>query len=407
MKRTDSKGYQLRRGESQRKSDGRYCYNYTDRYGTRHYIYAKTLVKLREREAQIRKDYEDGLDPDKARTIEVNHMVERYLRNKPDLKPNTLGTYRYIYLHHIHDSIGTRKIADIKYSDIKEYYFRLIIDKGLKGTTVDHVHCVLHPAFQMAVRDGLLRLNPTDGVMAEIKRSKYWTKDKRRALTIDEQKRFLDFVRANREYMGWLPLITILLGTGMRIGEALGLVWDDLDFEKRIINVRRTLNDRPDGNGECRKRIQSTKSEAGQREIPMINQVFDAFLSEYEIQKCLGFCEEEVDGISGFVFANSARHVCTAEPVNRALHVIVNDYNARETKRAKAENREPELLPQFSCHVLRHTFCSRLCENEPNAKIAQEIMGHSDISTTMNIYAETDSSVKVKAMAQLEGKIIM
>ena len=100
MTRTDTKGYQLRRGESQRKSDGRYCYSYTDRYGKRHYTYAKSLVKLREKEKEIRRDYEDGIDAEKAKSIEVNHMIERYLRNKPDLKETTKGTYRYVPAPH-------------------------------------------------------------------------------------------------------------------------------------------------------------------------------------------------------------------------------------------------------------------------------------------------------------------
>ncbi len=407
MVRTDSKGYQLRRGESQRKSDGRYCYNYYDRYGKRHYIYTKTLVDLRKREQEIKKDYADGLDTDKAKSIEVNHMIERYLDNKPELKDTTKGTYMYLYNHLIKDSIGKRKIADVRYSDIKGYYFKLIIEEELSGTTVDHVNTLLQPAFQMAVRDGLLRLNPTEGVMREIKKSKYWVENKRKALTIDQQTKFMDYVRSNREYTGWLPIITILLGTGLRIGEALGLLWTDIDFENRTLSVERAMNDRPDGDGVCRKRIQSPKTKAAYRDIPLVSEVVDAFLAEYELQKCLGFCEEEIDGYSGFVFSNSAHMVYVPGAINRALHQIVTDYNNLEDINAKQEHRVPEHLPYFSCHVLRHTFCSRLCENEPNPKIAQEIMGHSDIQTTLDVYTEIDKTVKKKHMLSLEGKILI
>ena len=407
MTRTDSKGYQLRRGESQRKSDGRYSYNYTDRYGKRHYLYAKSLVKLREKEKEIRRDYEDGIDSEKAKTIEVNHMIERYLRNKPELKETTKGTYRFLYLHHIHDTFGKRKIADVKYSDIKGFYYKLIIEKGLSATTVDHVNTLLHPAFQMAVRDELLRTNPTDGVMKEIKGSKYWVVEKRKALTIKEQTNLMKFVRSNREYTGWLPIITILLGTGLRVGELLGLVWSDLDFENKTLSVTRTMNDRPDGEGICKKRIQTPKTKASIRDIPMVTEVIDAFLTEYELQKCIGFCEEEIDGVSNFVFSNSAHMVYTDGAINRAFRQIVDDYNDMEKVLSKQEKREQEFLPYFSCHILRHTFCSRLCENEPNPKIAQVIMGHEDIQTTLNIYAEVDQSVQQKAMLQLEGKIII
>ena len=133
----------------------------------------------------------------------------------------------------------------------------------------------------------------------------------------------------------------------------------------------------------------------------------DAFLAEYELQKCLGFCEEEIDGYSGFVFSNSAHMVYVPGAINRALHQIVTDYNNLEDINAKQEHREPDHLLYFSCYVLRHTFCSRLCENEPNPKIAQEIMGHSDIQTTLDVYTEIDKSVKKKHMLSLEGKILI
>ena len=91
--------------------------------------------------------------------------------------------------------------------------------------------------------------------------------------------------------------------------------------------------------------------------------------------------------------------------INRAIDRICRDYNAEEAERAKAENKEPELLPHISVHTLRHTFCTRFCENETNLKIIQEIMGHADISTTMNVYNEATREKKMESFANLEGKI--
>lgn len=191
-------------------------------------------------------------------------------------------------------------------------------------------------------------------------------------------------------------------------GECLGLTWDDLDFEKRIISVNHSLSDRPDEEGDCRKRIETTtKTAAGMRTIPMVQEVFDAFLMEYEFQKIIGFCEEEVDGYSGFVFSTGSRTVQMAGAVNRALHSIINDANKLEERLAKQEHREPIMIPQISAHNLRHTFCTRLCENESNLKVIQSIMGHHDISTTMDIYAECTGEKKQEVMANLEGKIII
>ena len=91
--------------------------------------------------------------------------------------------------------------------------------------------------------------------------------------------------------------------------------------------------------------------------------------------------------------------------INRAIKRIYTAYNEQEQEQAKRERREPILIPHFSVHNLRHTFCTRFCENETNEKVIQEIMGHADISTTMNVYAEATESKKKEVFSNLEGKI--
>ena len=185
--RKDSKGYALKTGECQR-NDGRYSYSYTDRYGKRHAVYAKTLVALREKEKALQRDYDDGLDPCKAQRMTLNVVVDRYLSQKHELKETTKANYYYMYNHFVRESFGKKRIKEIRYSDVKEFYYSILMEQKMKAYTLDNIHTVLHPAFQMAIRDGLIRTNPTDGVMADIKKSKMWDKPKRRALTIPEQK---------------------------------------------------------------------------------------------------------------------------------------------------------------------------------------------------------------------------
>ena len=404
--RKDKKGYVLRTGECQR-NDGRYSYSYTDRGGVRHSIYAKTLVDLRAREKTLQRAYDEGIDPLKAAKLTINDMYDRYISQKFDLKETTRSNYKYMYNHFVRETFGKRKLQETRFSDVKQFYISILKEDKMKANTLDNIHTQLHPAFQMAVRDGLIRTNPSDGVMTEIKKSKLWEKPKRHALTIPQQKAFMDFLKEDREYEGWLPVVTVLLGTGMRIGECLGLRWEDLDFENRMISVNHNLTDRPDDNGKCGKHIQTPKTAAGNRVIPMIEEVFQAFLTEYEIQSCLGFCEEEIDGYSGFVFSTSRHTVYSAAAVNNAIHRAVSAYNKKETARAMKEDREALLLPDFSAHNLRHTFCTRFCENETNLKVIQDIMGHADISTTMDIYAEATEETKKKVLTNLEGKIII
>ncbi|MBQ9305952.1 tyrosine-type recombinase/integrase, partial [Butyrivibrio sp.] len=126
----------------------------------------------------------------------------------------------------------------------------------------------------------------------------------------------------------------------------------------------------------------------------------------YEYHKILGFCEEEIDGYTGFVFITSQHTVILPEAVNRAIHCIVNKHNEEETLKAKEEGRKPILLPDFTAHVLRHTFCTRLCVNESNTLFIKDVMGHADINTTMNIYADITNEKKKEVMSGLQGKII-
>ena len=406
-KRKDKNGYVLRVGECYR-SDGRYSFAKTDRNGKRHTVYAPNIVVLREKEKALIKDLDDGLDALSASTMTLNDLYDRYISQKFNLKPTTKSNYIYTYNHFVRDSFGKRKIADIKYSDIKKFYFHLLNDEGIKPTTLDTVHCQIHPAFKLAMREDLVRNNPSDEVMAEIKRSKLWATPKRHALTIPQQKALMNFIEENVEWRGWLPLVTVLLGTGMRIGECLGLTWDDVDFENRMISVNHNLSDRPVGaERKYERHIMAPKTEAGTRQIPMVDEVMEAFLLEYQFQKCIGFCEEEIDGYTGFIFITSEHKAYPASTVNAALHRMTDAYNETEREVAKAENREPLIIPSFSAHNLRHTFCTRLCENETNLKVIQAIMGHADIQTTMDIYADCTSEKKQEVMTNLQGKIII
>jgi len=165
--------------------------------------------------------------------------------SEPSLKETTKANYMYMYNRFVRQNFGRRKIAEIRYSDVKEFYRSLLKEEGIKANTLENVHTVVHLALQLAVRDGLIVNNPSDSAMTEIKRSKLWDAPKRRALTILQQKAFMNFLESDREYDGWRPIITVLLGTGMRIGECIAIRWEDLDFENRMISVNHNLTDRP------------------------------------------------------------------------------------------------------------------------------------------------------------------
>ena len=404
--RKDLRGRSLRKGEVQRTSDKRYMYTYTDPLGRRKFIYANDLTQLREKEEKLLKDQLDGLDIYVAGKATLNETFDRYISTKYNLRESTRSSYLYTYDHYVRDTFGLKRIAEIKYSDVLQFYYHLLNQQGISLGTLDSVHCLLHPTFQLAVRDEIIRKNPTDGVMKEISRESGKNRGVRHALTIEQQRCFMEYIANHPIYYHWWPMFTILLGTGCRIGEALGLRWQDLDFEKRVISVNHSLVYYPaNGSNKCVLRVSLPKTDAGIRTIPMLDIVKDAFEMLYEEQKENGFNETEIDGMTGFIFCNRFGSVPNPQTVNHTIKRIANNYNADEVVRAKKEHRDPIILPNFSCHHLRHTFCTRLCENETNLKVIQSIMGHKNIETTLDIYAEATEKKKQESFENLAAKL--
>lgn len=401
--RKDPKGRALRKGEIYRESDGRYAYGYVDPYGKRKFIYSKDLKKLREREEKLFKDQLDGLNVYVMGKASLNFVFDRYISTKSELRETTYTNYTYMYDRFVREGFGKRKIGEIKYSDVLYFYYDLLNDKGLQVNTLETIHTVLHPTFQLAVRDDIIRNNPSDGVMAEIKKKNTKKKNMRHALTIEQQRAFMNYIASSPIFVHWNSIFTVLLGTGCRIGEVVGLRWSDIDMEKRTIDINHSMTYYPRRTDtyKCEFKVSLPKTEAGTRILPMMQPVYEALQSEYERQKEDGFCTAVVDGMSGFIFSNRFGMIHNPAAINRAIRRILEAHNAEEIIKAKKEKREPIIIPHFSCHHLRHTFCSRFCENETNIKIIQEIMGHASIETTMDIYAEVNSDKKKESIEKL------
>ena len=402
--RKDLRGRALRKGEVQRASDKRYMYTYTDPLGRRKFIYANDLATLREKEKQLMKDQLDGLDLYVAGKATINDVFDRYMSTKYDLRETTRSNYLYIWEHFVKDTFGKKRIADIKFSDLLQYYLYLLNDEEIALGTLDSVHCLIHPTFQLAVRDEIIRHNPSDGVMKEVSKRAGKSRGVRHALTLEQQRAFMDYIANHPVYYHWWPLFTVLLGTGCRIGEGLGLRWQDLDFEKRTISINHSLVYYPEGSSRRSVlKVSKPKTEAGIRIIPMLDIVYDAFQMELEEQEETGYNQIEIDGMTGFIFTNRNGSAPNPQTVNRTIKRIISSYNADEVVRAKRQRREPVILPDFSCHHLRHTFCTRLCENETNLKVIQTIMGHRNIETTMDIYAEATEQKKQESIERLSN----
>lgn len=414
-RRKDSKGRNLRSGESQM-PDGRYRYRYQDRNGRKQVVYSWRLVStdkapagkrdglsLREKVAAIAADQRDGIDSRAADKLTIADMFSRHLDSKRDLKESTLFLYRDTFKRYIAEELGNMKLSAVKYSDMKRFYNSLA-DAGLSVATIGLVDKILHPIFDLAIRDGIIRTNPTSGIMREIKKGSKEDDRKRHALTLDEQTAFIDFLTGSNLYRHWLPLFTFLLGTGCRVGEAIGLRWEDCDIKNGTISINHILIYKP-LRGKHEFHISTPKTAKGCRTIPMLSEVKRALLQARMEQMRAGIFPAEIDGYTGFIFTSSSGIPLIPTNINAAIKRIYTAYNQQETEQAQRERRDPLLIRPFTAHDLRHTFCTRFCENETNIKVIQEIMGHSDIKITMDIYAEATEQKKREVMTSLEGKL--
>ena len=392
-------------------------YRFTDKNGETGYVYSWTLTPtdriprgkkagkcLRDLEREIHEQIASGTTTSSGKKITLNDVFESFVELRQDLKPTTKTNYNNAYMRHVWPELGKMNVADIRYSHIKKLYNSLV-DSGVKPQSITSTNNALRAVFLVAIREGYIGSDPSKGVLAELVRQGD-APQKKKSLTIQEQETFMSYVWSNNTYKKWYPLLVFLLGTGCRIGEALSLTWDDCDFKNNLINIKHTLIYIADKvTGEHSYHISSTKTVAGVRQIPMFDAVKEILVQEYHNQLQNGFCPVEIDGCSRFVFMKKNKKLLNACQVDCTLKQITAHYNAEEISEAESQNREPDLLPHISAHILRHTFCTRLCENITNLKLIQEIMGHATITTTMDVYNDVSLEIKQDTLSDIESKM--
>lgn len=369
-------------------------------FGKKYSVYAKNLETLREKESEIQSLETAKQAKFDDRTTTLNDVFYLWKELKRGLRPNTFQNYCYMYEQYVQDGLGRLYIASIRKSDIKRFFNSLSDERRLREGTIEAVQTVLHQVFQIAVDDEWIEKNPSDHAVKELKRSHQLDSKKRMALTKAEQDLLFSFLSENTPNARWYPITAVLLGTGMRVGEATGLRWCDIDFEENMIDVNLTLVYYSNGNHKCKFAINDTKTPASKRLIPMTKSVREAFLMEKEMQEQLDVvCSATIDGYTDFVFLNRFGGLHTQGTLNKVYKRIIRDCNDAEF--LKSEN-PSVLLPNFSSHTLRHTFATRLCESGMNIKLIQDILGHSGISTTMDIYAHVTKEAKANEKRIME-----
>ena len=398
-RKTSDGRYVLRTGEYERKGQKGFMYKWRDAYGVQCSVSALTLKELREKETEVKIGKLEGkVASQQRKTVNDYYNIWYHAKRRTKIKPNVLSNYVYMYDHFIAKSfIGRKELKNLKKSDVKRFYGDLIEKKGLAISTVDNgIHTILHQVIQVAVDDDIIRKNPADDAMTEILLNAESKSPK--ALTVEEQERFMEVIKGTV----WEPIFGTLLYTGMRVAELTALKPEDIDYDKGIIYVKRNfvyyrdqITGKSKGDKLMERRIQSTKSNAGYRKLPLNDKLYDLF----ELQRKIGNKNTEVimsnnGPVSGFMFATRFGQCHHQGSLNKALKRIV-----------KEANTDPNavLLPNMHCHMLRKTYCTNLCRAGVPLGIAQKLMGHKDIRVTSEIYTEIQDDIAKSADAQLQA----
>ena len=210
------------------------------------------------------------------------------------------------------------------------------------------------------------------------------------AITKDQMRKFLKFVYDDVVYCKYYEVVYILFHTGMRISEFCGLTMKDIDLENRTVNIDHQLQRTSD----MRYIIETTKTDAGTRVLPItedVAQMFQAIIEDRNAPKV----EKAIDGYSGFLFYDDNGMPLVAMHWQHRFNHMVGRHN--DIYRVQ--------MPNITPHVCRHTYCSNMAKSGMNPKTLQYLMGHSDISVTMNVYTHIgfdDAEEELKRMEEFQ-----
>ena len=378
-KRRDNRGRVLRFGESQRQ-DGRYAFKYKDSDGSVKFVYSWRLDKndrtpagkkrelsLREKEKQIEHDLFDHIVSNGG-NYTVLELVKKYVSLKTGVRHNTEANYNFVINIIAKEDFGKLRIDKVHLSDTKGWLIKLQ-KEGRGYSTIHSVRGVLRPAFQMAVDDDLIRKNPFNFELASVIVNDSVTRE---AITRKQEREFLSFIQADEHFSRYYDGIYILFHTGLRISEFCGLTIGDIDFKEMRINVDHQLQRKRD----MTYVVEPTKTTSGTRMVPMTKEVADCF-RRILANRIKPKVEPMIDGYTGFLFLDKNEMPMVALHWEKYFKHILDKYNSIYKVQ----------LPKITPHVCRHTFCSNMAKSGMNPKTLQYIMGHSDISVTLNTYS--------------------
>lgn len=378
IKRRDNKNRILHTGESQSK-DGKYRFTFYEN-GKQRCFYSWRLERtdrlpkgkrnceaLRDMVSDYNRKIELGLNFS-ASKITVYELADKYTRQRKNVKAGTVAGYKTVLNYLKTDPFGGRTIDKVKTSDTKMWLIYLQEGKKKSYSTIHTIRGVSRPAFRTAVEDDIIPKNPFDFELATVIVNDSVTRE---AISRKDERAFLEFTKNDKHFSKYYEAVFILFKTGMRISEFCGLTIDDIDLKKKTVNIDHQLIRTSD----MRYLIETPKTEAGNRTIPISDEVCECFKIIIDNRRTPRK-EPGISGYKNFLFLDKNDMPMVALHWEKYFQHILMKYN----KIYKQE------LPKITPHVCRHTYCSNMAKTGINPKTLQYLMGHSDISVMLNTY---------------------
>lgn len=355
---------------------GRFSFN-----GDRYSVYDIDLKELKKKLANQKYEVEHGLFA-KQDNITVSSWFDTWIKEykEPTVKRGTVGVYKDNFNSYLRDTIGKKKLKDIRPEHIQKIYNDLN-KKEYSRNTIELVSVVLSGMYKQAFKNKIIRENPVP--LATLPKGE--EQEEPRVMEVKEQKLFMEYSKDS--YLN--DMFVLALASGMRSGELRGLEWKNIDFKNRVIHITNTLV-------YVHKEyfLDKPKTSTSRRDIPMLDNVFTLLkqrkVKQSEDRLKLGDKWKSKEGMENLVFTTESGYPINRDMLKQEMNRVITNI---QTKHVEFEHITP--------HTFRHTFATRCIENGMPPQVLKTILGHSKLSMTMDLYGHVLPDTKAAEIQRI------